>query len=271
VSRRSVSFDRAAEYYDETRGLTPDGVAMQTLVLAEELRGRGRVLEIGIGTGQVALPLHDAGIPLIGLDLSSAMLARLVRKAVGGHPPFPLVLGDATRLPIRDGGVGAVVLRWVLHLIPEWRTALAEIARVVEPGGVVLVLLGSYDGDEREEVQERFADVTGLSRAPAGLMWGATDELDEAIADVGGILRPLPSFRVSATQTLAEFVDALEANKYSWTWPVPDDLRRRAAAEVRTWAVERFGPLEQVGRGRDAEVAWRAYDFGADRGPVPLS
>jgi SAM-dependent methyltransferase len=270
VAERSVSFDRAAAYYDETRGLSPEGVASQTRVLAEELRGRGDVLEIGVGTGQVALPLHDAGIPMVGLDVSGAMVAQLIRKA-GGRPPFPLVLGDATRLPIRDGAVGAVVLRWVLHLIPAWRTALAEMARAVVPGGTVIVLLGSYDRDERAEIQERFADVAGLARAPAGLMWGATDELDVAMGALGGRVRLLPAFRVPATQTLADFIDALESNKYSWTWPAPDDVRRRAASDVRAWAVERFGPLEQVGPGDAAEVVWRAYDFGAARGPVPLS
>jgi SAM-dependent methyltransferase len=270
MAERSVSFERAAEYYDESRGLTPEGVAMQTRVLADELRGRGVVLEIGVGTGQVALPLHDAGIPMAGLDLSRAMLAQLVRKT-GGRPPFPLILGDATRLPIRDGAVGAVVLRWVLHLIPDWRTALAEIVRVLVNGGAAVVLLGSYDRDERAEVQERFADLAGLSRAPAGLMWGATDELDAAMAAVGGRLRLLPGFRVPGTQTLADFVDALESNKYSWTWPAPDDIRRRAAADVRAWAVERFGPLEQVEPGDGGEVVWRAYDVDAAGTPVPLS
>jgi SAM-dependent methyltransferase len=269
VAERSISFDRAAEYYDQTRGLPPESAATQTRILADELSGRARVLEIGVGTGQVALSLHDEGIPMVGIDLSSAMLAQLVRK-VGGRRPFPLVLGDATGLPIRDAAVGAAVLRWVLHLIPEWRTALREIARVLEPGGVALILLGSYDRDERTEVQERFADIAGLSGAPSGLMWGAGDELDAAMADVGGAARLLPPFRVRGTQTLAEFVEALEDNKYSWTWPAPDDVRRQAAAEVRAWATERFGPLERVVPD-DAEVVWRAYDFAAAARPVPLS
>jgi SAM-dependent methyltransferase len=259
VAEPSVSFDRAAEYYDETRGLTPEGRAVQARVLASELRGRGRVLEIGVGTGQVALPLHEGGIPMVGIDLSSAMVAQLVSKA-GGSPPFPLTLGDATRLPFREDAVGAVVLRWVLHLIPDWRAALAEIARVVAPGGVAAILLGSYDDDERSAVQERFAELTGISRSPVGLMWGDTDELDTAMADIGGRPRLLPAFSVLGTDTLADFVEALRTNKYSWTWRAPDDVRERAAEDVRAWATERFGPLELV-QPREYEVVWRAYDF----------
>ena len=86
----SVSFDRAAEYYDATRGYTPEGERAMVDILTDELRGRGRVLEIGVGTGQVALPLHAAGIPLVGLDLARPMMDRLVEKA-GGRSPFPLV------------------------------------------------------------------------------------------------------------------------------------------------------------------------------------
>ena len=59
----SIAFDRAAEYYDDTRGLSEEGVRHTTEALAEVFRGGGPILEVGVGTGQVALPLHDAGVP----------------------------------------------------------------------------------------------------------------------------------------------------------------------------------------------------------------
>ena len=62
--------------------------------------GRRVALEVGVGTGQVALPLHDAGIRVVGMDLSSPMLAKLVEKAKG-RSPVPLVQADATRMPFR--------------------------------------------------------------------------------------------------------------------------------------------------------------------------
>ena len=64
------------------------------------------MLEVGVGTGLLALRLHEAGIAVSGLDLSAPMLAKLVEKA-GGTPPFPLVLGDATSMPFVQGAVGA--------------------------------------------------------------------------------------------------------------------------------------------------------------------
>ncbi len=67
-------------------------------LLSGELRDRGPVLEVGVGTGQLGLPSHDAGIAVIGLDLARPMMDKLVEKA-GGRSPFPLVQGDATRMP----------------------------------------------------------------------------------------------------------------------------------------------------------------------------
>ena len=129
-----MPFDRAAEYYDRTRGMTEDTARAVTSLLAGELRGRGRVLEIGVGTGLVALPLASAGIPMAGLDLSEPMLAKLVDKA-GGRPPFPLIRGDATALPFPDDRFGASVVRHVLHLVPAWKTVVDELVRVVATAG----------------------------------------------------------------------------------------------------------------------------------------
>jgi ubiquinone/menaquinone biosynthesis C-methylase UbiE len=130
----SVAFDRAAAYYDRTRGFTPEGERRTIELLSGELAGRGRIVEIGVGTGQVALPLHAAGIDVVGVDLARPMMDRLVEKA-GGRPTIPLVQGDATRLPLRDGAFGGAYFRWVLHLIPDWGSVMRELVRVVGLGG----------------------------------------------------------------------------------------------------------------------------------------
>jgi len=54
-------------------------------LLVAELDGRGRCLEIGVGTGRIALPLHERGVDLVGIDLATPMLARLIDNA--GRPP----------------------------------------------------------------------------------------------------------------------------------------------------------------------------------------
>jgi SAM-dependent methyltransferase len=254
----SVAFDRAAKYYDRTRGLSAEGMRKTVDLLAGELRDRGRVLEIGVGTGQLALPLHDAGIPVVGLDLARPMMEKLLEKA-GRRSPLPLVQADATRMPIRDRAFGGAYLRWVLHLIPAWREALVEMVRVVRPGGVILISIGGCGGS-RSEIQERFAALSGVSIEPPGLTWAGYDQLDDAATELGLVRRALPSISEIQRDGLDDFVDGIANNAYSWTWGVEDpDLFARTATEVRRWAEERYGPLDQVPP-EEYEILWRAYD-----------
>ena len=96
----SIAFDRAAEYYDATRGLSEEGVRHTTEALAEVFRGAGPILEVGVGTGQVALPLHDAGVRVMGVDLSRPMLSKLLAKA-GGAPAVPVGGGRCDQPALR--------------------------------------------------------------------------------------------------------------------------------------------------------------------------
>jgi SAM-dependent methyltransferase len=257
----SVAFDRAAEYYDRTRGGSPEGMRKTIAQLAKEFGGLGRVLEVGVGTGQIALPLQAVGVPVVGLDLARPMMEKLVAKA-GGRSPVPLVQGDATRMPFRDRVFGGAYLRSVLHLIPAWREALADMARVVRPGGVLLMSMASYVGP-KSEIQERFAELSGVSIEPPGLTWDRYDELDEAANALGLSSRDLPPIQGQLRDSLDTFVEGIANNAYSWTWKVEDrGLFARTAVDVRRWAEERYGPLDQVPVGT-YETLWRAYDIPA--------
>ena len=139
----SLVFDRVVEYYDKTRSLS--SASMDKLVpLIRRTVGDGPCLEIGVGTGRIALPLQAAGTDMVGLDLSQAMMQRLVHNA-GGVAPFPLVRADASSLPFIDDSFAAALAVHVLHLIPEWRQALAELGRVVRPSGPLVIDIGRRD------------------------------------------------------------------------------------------------------------------------------
>ena len=74
----SIRFDTAADHYDKTRAVSDETMDRTISLLSSELRDHGRVLEVGVGTGLLALRLHEAGIPVSGLDLSAPMLAKLI-------------------------------------------------------------------------------------------------------------------------------------------------------------------------------------------------
>ena len=252
-----MSFDRAAGYYDATRGGDEEATARTVALLAAELLPRGRVLEIGVGTGLLALPLYDAGVSVTGIDLSAAMVRRLAGKR-GGRPPFPVALADATRLPFPDDCVGGAYVRWVLHLIPAWRDAMAELVRVVTRGGVVLVLIGGSSG-HGEQIRRRFCELAGVPAEPPGLDWNDAESLDAAMAGLGCAGRVLGPLRELDTRCLGDYLDAIEAGKYSWTWSIEEDTRHRAAAAIRPWIEQRWGPLDREMR-VEHEVVWHGYD-----------
>ncbi|MEF2230477.1 MAG: methyltransferase domain-containing protein [Pseudodesulfovibrio sp.] len=102
------------------------------------------VLEVGSGTGFITEILAGAGFRVRGMDLSPDMLAiaraNLEAAHLGGR--VRLAEGDAEALDAPDGGVAAVVSRWVLWTLPQPKRALAEMVRVLAPGGRVVVIDG---------------------------------------------------------------------------------------------------------------------------------
>jgi SAM-dependent methyltransferase len=256
VSHGSLSFDRAADYYDGTRGFTPEARAEVTELLRRELAGRGRVLEIGVGTGRIALPLHEAGLDVAGIDISQAMLLRLVRNA-GGRLPFPVARADATALPFRARSFGAGIASHVLHLITEWRTALAEVVRVVGPGGVFLCDQGGWSG-AMCEIADRFSRLAGIGRPFRGV--DEEEDIDGAMASLGATVRALPEIVMRKTQTYDDIISSLENGLWSASWQVSEEARAAAGAELRPWAESRYGDLRRK-REIESRIVWRAYDL----------
>jgi demethylmenaquinone methyltransferase/2-methoxy-6-polyprenyl-1,4-benzoquinol methylase len=121
-------FDRVATWYDLLHP-SPDADLFRTAFTAAD-RPVQTVLDLAGGTGRVARLLDPRTVVL---DRSSGMLRRAERHS-------DAVLGDATRLPIRPGGVDAVVCVDAFHHLPAREVALEECARVLSHGGVLVLV-----------------------------------------------------------------------------------------------------------------------------------
>jgi len=99
---------------------------------------RGRVLEIGIGSG-LNLPLYGEGVDvLVGLDPSERLLSMAHRRAAEAGVRTALLQGTATRIPLGDATVDTVVMTWTLCSIPDPPAALREMRRVLTLSGALL-------------------------------------------------------------------------------------------------------------------------------------
>ncbi len=99
----------------------------------------GRTLEVAVGTG-LNLPRYADDVQLVGLDLSPRMLAEASRHATGLGRTVELREGDAGALPFPDGSFDTVVCTLALCVLPDRAGAIAEMYRVLRPGGRLLLL-----------------------------------------------------------------------------------------------------------------------------------
>jgi ubiquinone/menaquinone biosynthesis C-methylase UbiE len=149
----------------------------------------GVVVEVGFGSG-LNLPYYDAGkvTRLVGVDPDATMLALARRRS--GWVPFALecLQAGGERLPLADGCADTVVVAYALCTIPEPQAALAEVRRILKPGGrLVFLEHGQAEPDWHRGLQERLNRVWGLlaggcnlNRDPVGLVRGAGFEVGEA-------------------------------------------------------------------------------------------
>jgi len=115
-----------------TDGADPEYREQILPLAAEYLAGFGRVLEVGTGEGQVARVAASVGAELVvGLDPTANQIEEASRR--GGGPVF--MRGEAAALPVRSGAVDAVVACLVFEHIDDVDGALADVARVLRPGG----------------------------------------------------------------------------------------------------------------------------------------
>jgi ubiquinone/menaquinone biosynthesis C-methylase UbiE len=102
-------------------------------------QARGEVLEIAVGTGR-NFPFYPEGVRLSGIELSPKMLDLARRRARELGRDADLRVGDAHNLPYPDASFDTVIVTLALCTIPDHRRALAEAARVLRPGGELLLL-----------------------------------------------------------------------------------------------------------------------------------
>ncbi len=95
----------------------------------------GRVLEIGIGSG-LNLPFYGSGVTeLIGLEPSRTLIAMASRRATAHDKAVAFLPGSAEAIPLETGSVDTIVTTWTMCSISDARVALAEMRRVLKPGG----------------------------------------------------------------------------------------------------------------------------------------
>ena len=257
-----VSFDRAADIYDQTRGFPP-GVAEQVAASAAgRLRPEDRLLEIGVGTGRIARPLLARGFRLTGLDVSHEMVARLRAQLPAGSSGPDLVLADATRIALAASCFNVVISVHIFHLIPDWRRALAEIQRVLVSGGALLQGYNHRPDDSPfARLRERWGQLAAEYGA-RGVHVGLLDfsQFEAALLEMGGSVEKWTAAAWSVERSLNEQIQLIEQRAWSSTWEIPDAIFQTCALRLHDWALQQYGDLDRPISVPQSFV-WEMYRF----------
>ncbi|WP_174280587.1 class I SAM-dependent methyltransferase, partial [Sphingomonas bacterium] len=189
----AVHADRAAAAAGWFEAHAPDWDAIRSLHVADsEVEAAmtaalgdmevGVLVDIGTGTGRMLELFGDRAAQAVGVDRSSEML-RLARAKLAGRA-VELRQADLYRLPLADGAADVAILHHVLHFCAQPEAAIAEAARVLGPGGRLLI--ADFAPHDREELRARegharlgFADAQVQAWfAAAGLGLARTETLE---------------------------------------------------------------------------------------------
>ena len=127
-----------------------------------------RILDVGTGTGFLAILLAELGHDVVGIDLSERMLERAKKKADEKGLDIEFMIADAENLPFDDGEFDAVINRHLLWTLPNPQKAINEWSRVIKRGGKVVAISPiDVDVDEIIKVPDVMEEVSPFVYAPA--------------------------------------------------------------------------------------------------------
>ena len=242
------SFDRVAHCYDDTRGVPAevsraigDGIA----AIVREVAPQPRLLEVGVGTGRIAVPLAEAGVRVAGIDISPKMLDVLREK----RRDIDVMLAEAARPPLRERSFDALLFVHILHLVPDPEATLRATIPLVRPGG--LVIRGGDSGQTglrsqaEAVIRQAAADLAGVDLTA----WSIFDET-RALAEriLGELATPTRRTVLARWQTRSrgrQMLERLARRDYSSSWLIPEDRLPAILERVTPQLDELYGGLDR--------------------------
>ena len=253
-----VDFSTNATIYDRRHGsLLPEDV-VQRLSSAGVIRPGTRVLDIGAGTGRVAIPIAAYGCHMVALEPAAGMLEALRSKAE--DLPIRLVAGEGAMLPFPSGHFDVVLIARVLYLTPDWREVLREANRVLAAHGRLLHEWGNGQADEdwvqiREKARALFEESGVASPFHPGVR--SEHDVDGELRALGFVRSAELPIGPGPTLTLTEFLRRMTDGEFSFIWNVPKAVQEDCLPRLRAWSKEHFDLVRPVSMPR--ELSWAVY------------
>jgi SAM-dependent methyltransferase len=257
VSER-VDFSGNANVYDRRHGVVLSDDVVHRLAVAAAIHPGARILDIGAGTGRVAVPLAGLGCEVVALEPATGMVKELRSKA--GAANVRVIRGEGAQLPFSPARFDIIVIARVLYLTSAWREMLREACRVLASGGRVLHEWGNGESDEewvqiREKARTLF-EQAGIE-APFHRGVRSESEVHDWLTTLGFTRAAMLSIGPGPSLTLAEFLRRLVDGELSYIWNVPKNVQEKCLPRLQSWAGQTFNLEQPISMPR--ELRWGVY------------
>ena len=264
MSSGRVDFSQNAAAYDRRHGAVLDRDSAARLASAASLGVGARALDVGAGTGRVAVALASLGCRVVAMDPARPMLQELIRKS---PIAIPCLIGEGARLPIASTSMDAVVIARLLYLTRDWKEVVREAVRALKRGGSLLhEWSNGADDEEWVLIREKIRGMFEAAGVATPFHPGARSESDVHawLLAQGMTAASEVALGPGAPMTVESFLKRIADGECSYTWDVPRDVASRCLPDLQAWAAERFDLTREQPMPR--EIVWRIYTK-SDRHP----
>jgi SAM-dependent methyltransferase len=256
-----VDFSGNASVYDRRHGALLSRDVVEELAAGGELEAGAHVLDVGAGTGRVAIAFASVGYQVTAVDPALGMLSELRAKA--RENPVDLVAAEGDRSPFAPRRFDAVILARITYLIPNWKAALRKIYDLLKPGGCLFHEWSNGRADEawvqiREKLRVLFQDAGVEKPFHPGARSEA--EVDAALMELGFVRTKKLSIGCGPYMTLHEFVGRIATGEFSYVWNIPAYVQESCIPLLNKWCQDTFDLEQSFPMPRELE--WSTYRKG---------
>ena len=257
----AMSYVDIARKYNEINHIPSVAATRLGAAVAKVAGPDARIVDLGGGAGRVSVPVA-ACLDTIAVDIEPQMLGAARALAAQRGVSIGLCVGTVLQLPFADDQFDAVLITNVLHQVAGWRDALTEAARILKPGGVLIMGRDILDeGSCAGRLRQQSRLITGQLAPEMRPTDAAGPALFQHLQAMGGQGGP-PVTACSWTEPLSpkQVLDRMAERAHNETWSLNDEQLNGLMAHIRPWAAANFEDLDAV-----EEVRW-SFGLSAVRG-----
>ena len=243
----TMSYVDIAKRYNEINHIPPDAANRLGEAVAQLAGAGARIVDLGGGAGRVSVPVA-ARLDTVAVDLERHMLGACRSLAAERGVCIGLCVGTVLQLPFADDRFDAALITNVLHQVAGWRDALGEVARILKPGGLLIMGRDILDEDScagRLRQQSRLITAAvAPEMQPTDAAGPALFQQLQAMGGQGG--PPLTACTWTEPLSPRQVLERMAERTHNETWSLNDDQLDGLMERIRPWAEAHFDNLDAV-------------------------